>query len=97
MLYQAESAKEGSPERPCSSTEHSLLSQALRADSTAHTAEGSIKAETQAYDEDKSQTSTVVRLSTTAWTQHNLEYISLGQGLCFMTAFKYLNCNLYPL
>ena len=96
MLYQAESAKEGSPERPCSSTEHSLLSQALRAD-TARTAEGSLEAETQAYDEDKSQTSTVVRLSTTAWTQPNLEYISLGQGLCFMTAFKCLNCNLYPL
>ena len=94
MLYQAESAEEGSPEKPCSSTEHSLLSQALRAtDSTAHTAEGSMKAETQADDEDKSQTSTVVRLLTTAWTQHSPKHISLGQCLGFMTAYKCLNCN----
>ena len=78
MLYQAESAKERSFERPCSSTEHSLLSQALRADSTAHTAEGSMKAETQACYEDISQTSTVVRLSIIAWTQHSLKHISLG-------------------
>ncbi|CAK0782727.1 hypothetical protein CVIRNUC_005922 [Coccomyxa viridis] len=100
-LQEAESAEEGSPEKPCSSTEHSLLSQALRAtDSTAHTAEGSMKAETQADDEDKSQTSTVAKL-VRHWQHHPVSMPPVSKfrlgpvrdrlGACRSTASAYVD------
>ena len=95
-MWQAERAKEGSPERPCSSMEHSLLSQALRADSAAHTADGSMKAETEADNKENLQTNTVVRLFAPAQTQQSDELISLRQCLLHHN-LQDSGCKLRPL
>ena len=98
-MYQAESAKDGSSERQGSSTEHSLLSQALQAKSAAHNAGESMKAKTEADNEGNLQTSTVVRLLTPACTQHSSKLILLRQCPCFMTdqSFKCKACLLQVL